>query len=55
VDNVAGAAHAVAHLVAGGRRTIATVTGRRDVSAGQDRLAGYRQGSRPPAFPLTMP
>jgi DNA-binding LacI/PurR family transcriptional regulator len=51
VDNVAGAAHAVAHLVAGGRRTIATVTGRRDVSAGQDRLAGYRQGLQAAGLP----
>jgi DNA-binding LacI/PurR family transcriptional regulator len=44
VDNVAGAAHAVAHLVRGGRRAIATITGRHDVPAGQDRLEGYRQG-----------
>jgi DNA-binding LacI/PurR family transcriptional regulator len=51
VDNVAGASHAVAHLVAGGRRTIATVTGRRDVSAGQDRLAGYRQGLQAAGLP----
>jgi DNA-binding LacI/PurR family transcriptional regulator len=44
VDNVAGAAHAVAHLAAGGRRTIATIAGRRDVPAGQDRLRGYQDG-----------
>ncbi len=44
VDNVAGAARAVAHLAAGGRRSIATITGRLDVPAGQDRLLGYRQG-----------
>lgn len=44
VDNVAGAARAVAHLVAGGRRTIATVTGRQDLAAGQDRLKGYQEG-----------
>jgi len=51
VDNVAGAAHAVAHLVAGGRRTIATVTGRQDVPAGQDRLRGYREGLREAGLP----
>ena len=51
VDNVAGAAHAVAHLVAGERRTIATVTGRKDVSAGQDRLRGYEEGLRAAALP----
>ena len=51
VDNVAGAAHAVAHLVSGGRRSIATVTGRKDMSAGQDRLAGYRQGLQAAGLP----
>jgi DNA-binding LacI/PurR family transcriptional regulator len=51
VDNVAGAAHAVAHLVAGGRRTIATVTGRKDVAAGQDRLRGYQEGLRTAGIP----
>jgi DNA-binding LacI/PurR family transcriptional regulator len=44
VDNVAGAARAVAHLVAGGRRSIATITGRQDMPAGHDRLVGYRKG-----------
>ena len=44
VDNVAGAAHAVAHLAGGGRRTIAIITGRHDISASGDRLLGYRQG-----------
>jgi DNA-binding LacI/PurR family transcriptional regulator len=44
VDNVTGAAHAIAHLVSGGRRTIATITGHPDVHAAQDRLRGYRQG-----------
>ena len=51
VDNVAGAAHAVAHLVAGGRRTIATVTGRKDVPAGQDRLRGYQEGLKTAGLP----
>src|ERR1019366_3757612 len=51
VDNVAGGAHAVAHLVAGGRRTIATVTGRKDVPAGQDRLRGYQEGLKTAGLP----
>ncbi len=52
VDNVSGAAHAVAHLAAGGRRAIATITGRQDVPAGQDRLRGYRQGLETAGLPL---
>ncbi|HXZ99607.1 MAG TPA: LacI family DNA-binding transcriptional regulator [Candidatus Binatia bacterium] len=52
VDNVAGAAHAVAHLIAGGRRAIATITGRQDVPAGQDRLRGYRQGLEGAGLPI---
>ena len=52
VDNVSGAAHAVAHLVSGGRRTIATVTGRKDVPAGQDRLRGYQEGLKAAGLPV---
>ena len=43
VDNVGGARAAVSHLVAGGRRRIATIAGPPDMSAGVDRLAGYRE------------
>jgi DNA-binding LacI/PurR family transcriptional regulator len=43
VDNVQGGRSAVEHLVAGGRRAIATIGGPADMSAGFDRLAGYRQ------------
>jgi DNA-binding LacI/PurR family transcriptional regulator len=43
VDNVRGARSAVEHLVAGGRRAIATISGPSDMPAGFDRLAGYRQ------------
>ena len=42
VDNRGGAASAVDHLVAGGRRRIATIAGPLDMSVGSDRLAGYR-------------
>lgn len=41
-DNFAGARAAVDHLVARGRRTIATITGRLDVYGAQRRLDGYR-------------
>ncbi len=43
VDNVAGARMAVEHLIRQGHRRIATITGPLNMSAGQDRLAGYRQ------------
>jgi DNA-binding LacI/PurR family transcriptional regulator len=42
VDNHEGARSAVEHLIAGGRRVIATIAGPRDMPAGIDRLAGYR-------------
>ncbi|HEY0637295.1 MAG TPA: LacI family DNA-binding transcriptional regulator [Pseudonocardiaceae bacterium] len=41
-DNVGGAESAVRHLVARGRRRIATIAGPQDMIGGQDRLAGYR-------------
>ncbi|OGO55489.1 MAG: LacI family transcriptional regulator [Chloroflexi bacterium RBG_16_70_13] len=44
VDNVGGARSAVAHLIRAGRRVIATIGGPPDMSAGIDRLEGYRQG-----------
>jgi DNA-binding LacI/PurR family transcriptional regulator len=43
VDNLRGGALAARHLLAAGRRVIATITGPQDMVAGQDRLAGYRQ------------
>jgi DNA-binding LacI/PurR family transcriptional regulator len=43
VDNRAGAATAVQHLVDRGRRRIATIAGPQDMAAGIDRLAGYRE------------
>ncbi|GAA2288523.1 LacI family DNA-binding transcriptional regulator [Nonomuraea roseoviolacea subsp. roseoviolacea] len=41
-DNVGGAELAVRHLVAAGRRRIATIAGPQDMIGGQDRLTGYR-------------
>jgi DNA-binding LacI/PurR family transcriptional regulator len=42
VDHFGGVAAAVRHLVATGRRRIATIAGPQDMVAGIDRLAGYR-------------
>ena len=42
VDNQAGALSAVQHLLARGRRRIATIAGSLDMSVSQDRLTGYR-------------
>jgi DNA-binding LacI/PurR family transcriptional regulator len=44
VDNRDGARSAVRHLVAQGRRRIATIAGPADMAAGLDRLSGYRDG-----------
>ncbi len=41
-DNRDGARRATSHLVASGRKRIATITGPHDMVAGIDRLAGYR-------------
>lgn len=42
-DNVGGAREAVAHLLSGGRRAIAAITGPLDMYVAQCRLRGYRQ------------
>ena len=51
-DNHGGARAAVEHLIAQGRRRIATIAGPPDMTAAQDRLAGYRTAvaaaGRPP-------
>jgi DNA-binding LacI/PurR family transcriptional regulator len=52
VDNRQGARTAVEHLIGVGRRTIATITGPRDMSVGQDRLAGYREALSEAALSL---
>jgi DNA-binding LacI/PurR family transcriptional regulator len=41
-DNVGGAGSAAEHLLALGRRRIATITGPMDMVAGRDRFAGFR-------------
>jgi LacI family transcriptional regulator len=52
IDNVGGARMAVDHLVRLGHRRIGTITGRLDIIAGQDRLAGYRQGLEAHGIPV---
>jgi DNA-binding LacI/PurR family transcriptional regulator len=42
VDNHGGAGQAVRHLIEAGRTRIATLAGPKDMSAGVDRLAGFR-------------
>jgi DNA-binding LacI/PurR family transcriptional regulator len=41
-DNIAGSESAVRHLLAVGRRRIATIAGPQDMIGGKDRLVGYR-------------
>jgi DNA-binding LacI/PurR family transcriptional regulator len=41
-DNRGGASSATTHLLGLGRRTVATISGPRDMTAAGDRLAGYR-------------
>lgn len=45
-DNVGGGREAVRHLVAAGRRCLATVAGPMDMSPGVDRLRGYVDATR---------
>jgi DNA-binding LacI/PurR family transcriptional regulator len=45
-DNRGGAAAAVQHLLAAGRRRIATISGPLDMAAGRDRLDGYLDALR---------
>jgi LacI family transcriptional regulator len=52
VDNVAGARMAVEHLIRLGHQRIATITGRLDMTAGQDRLEGYRQALKAHRIPV---
>ncbi|MFI2640308.1 LacI family DNA-binding transcriptional regulator [Streptomyces sp. NPDC018610] len=51
-DNYGGARSAVEHLLAGGRRRIAHITGHMDVYGAQRRLAGYRDALRDADLPV---
>lgn len=53
-DNLGGARLAVEHLVRRGRRSIATIAGRQDMSVGVDRLAGYRASMDAAGLPATI-
>ena len=46
VDNIGGAEAAVRHLLASGRKRVATIAGPLDMVGGIDRLAGYRAALR---------
>jgi DNA-binding LacI/PurR family transcriptional regulator len=50
-DNAGGAQAATAHLLASGRRRVATVTGPRDMIAGIDRYTGYRRALEAAGLP----
>jgi DNA-binding LacI/PurR family transcriptional regulator len=52
IDNQGGAFAAVSHLVAEGRQRIATISGPLDMTAGQDRLIGYRSAITAGGLPL---
>jgi DNA-binding LacI/PurR family transcriptional regulator len=51
-DNRDGGRRATAHLVQRGRRRIATITGPKDMVAGVDRLAGYRDALADAEIPI---
>ena len=51
VDNQGGARQAVDHLVARGRRRIATIAGPQDMGVGVDRLTGYQETVRAAELP----
>lgn len=51
-DNRGGARNATAHLIASGRKAIATITGPLDMMAGVDRLDGYKDALAEAGVPL---
>jgi LacI family transcriptional regulator len=52
VDNTGGARMAVEHLIRLGHRRIGTITGRLDMTHGQDRLAGYKDALQAHGLPI---
>jgi DNA-binding LacI/PurR family transcriptional regulator len=54
VDNVAGARTGVEHLLAIGRRKVATVAGPLDMTAGLDRLTGYKDVMKEAGLPAII-
>jgi LacI family transcriptional regulator len=52
IDNVAAAQMAVEHLIRLGHRHVGTITGRLNMSSGQDRLAGYRRALEAQGIPI---
>jgi LacI family transcriptional regulator len=52
IDNVAAAQVAVEHLICLGHKRIGTITGRLNMSSGQDRLEGYRQALEAQRIPV---
>lgn len=53
-DNMGGARQAVEHLVARGRRRIATITGPQDTQVGLDRLSGHREALAAAGLPYSL-
>lgn len=52
VNNEDGAYAAVTHLIRQGKTRIATITGRQDISSGEDRLAGYKRALSERGLPV---
>lgn len=52
IDNVAAAQMAVEHLIRLGHKRIGTITGRLNMTSGQDRLTGYRQALKTHRIPV---
>ncbi|MFW5714237.1 MAG: LacI family DNA-binding transcriptional regulator [Brevefilum sp.] len=51
-DNIHGSLMAVKHLINGGRRKLATVTGHMDLFSSRDRLAGFKRGLEENNLPI---
>jgi LacI family transcriptional regulator, galactose operon repressor len=51
-DNIAGATHAVEHLIANGYRRVACISGPLSTTTGSERLAGYRMALERAGLPV---